>query len=263
MGPPMSSEINLNSDLGESFGPWQMGNDAAMLGIVKSANVACGFHASDPTVMTQTVLLAKKNGVSIGAHPSFPDLQGFGRRQMRLDEAEIEALVAYQIGALAGIAAAQGARVTHVKPHGALSNMASVEAGMAQAIARAIKAVDRSLIFLVTAGSEMSKAGRAQGLRVAQEIFADRSYDDAGNLTKRGHPQAMIHDPAQSLAHVKRMVEAQAIFSLSGKKIPTDIHSVCVHGDGEAAVAVAGAVRDGLQASQIRILPLPEMAALR
>lgn len=259
----MSTEINLNSDLGESFGPWHMGDDQTMLGIVNSANVACGFHASDPVVMTQTVRLARENGVSIGAHPSFPDLQGFGRRQMRLDAAEIEALVAYQIGALCGIAASQGARVTHVKPHGALSNMASVEPAMAQAIARAIKAVDRSLIFLATAGSEMSKAGRAEGLRVAQEIFADRSYDDAGNLTKRGHPQAMIHDPAAALAHVRRMVEAQAIFSLSGKKIPTDIHSICVHGDGEAAVAVATAVRDGLRAAQVRLLPLPELRALQ
>jgi UPF0271 protein len=209
------------------------------------------------------VRLAKEKGVSIGAHPSFPDLQGFGRRQMRLDEAEIEALIAYQVGALSGVAAGQGMKVTHVKPHGALSNMASVEAGMAQAIARAIKAVDRELIFLATAGSQMSKAGRDQGLRVAQEIFADRSYDDAGNLTKRGHPQAMIHDPAQALAHVKRMVEEQAIFSLSGKKIPTDIHSICVHGDGAAAVAVAGAVRDGLRASQIRLVPLPQMTALQ
>lgn len=257
----MAKAINLNSDLGESFGAWNMGNDEAMLSIVKTANVACGFHGGDPMVMRQTVKLAKANGVSIGAHPSFPDLQGFGRRQMKMSPAEIEALIAYQTGALMGIAAAEGVRVTHVKPHGALSNMASVEPDLAAAIARAIKAVDGKLIFLVTAQSEMSKAGRKLGLPVAEEVFADRSYGDDGNLTPRSQPHAMIHDAAASLAHVRRMVEEQAIFSLSGKKIPTPIDSICVHGDEETAVAVARAVRDGLQAAQIRILPLPEVMA--
>ncbi|MGE0153252.1 MAG: LamB/YcsF family protein [Reyranellaceae bacterium] len=257
----MARGINLNADLGESFGPWPMGNDAAMLGIVKSANVACGFHAGDPTVMTETVRLAKANGVSIGAHPSFPDLQGFGRRQMKLSTAELEALIAYQTGALMGVAAAQGMTVTHVKPHGALSNMASVDAAMAEAIARAIRAVDRDLIFLATAGSEMAKAGRRLGLTTAQEIFADRTYGDDGNLTPRAQPNAMIHDAQQAVAHVRRMVEEQAIFSLSGRKIPTPVDSICVHGDEESAVAVARAVREGLEQAQIRILPLPEVMA--
>lgn len=257
------NEINLNADLGESFGAWPMGNDKAMLGIVASANVACGFHAGDPTVMTETVRLARENGVSIGAHPSYPDLQGFGRRQMRLSAAEVEAIVAYQAGALSGIAASQGMKVTHVKPHGALSNMASVEPDLAAAIARAIKAVDPSLIFLATAGSEMAKAGRAAGLRVAEEIFADRTYDDSGNLTSRKLPNAMIHDAAEALAHVKRMIEEQAIVSVSGRRIPCAIHSVCVHGDEESAVAVARTVREGLEAAQIRILPLPELGALK
>jgi UPF0271 protein len=257
----MAHSINLNSDLGESFGAWPMGNDAAMLGIVKSANVACGFHAGDPTVMTETVKLAREKGVSIGAHPSFPDLQGFGRRQMKLSTAELEALIAYQTGALMGVAAAQGHTVTHVKPHGALSNMASVDASMANAIARAIKAVDAKLIFLATAGSEMAKAGRKHGLTTAQEIFADRTYGDDGNLTPRSQPHAMIHDAAQAVAHVRRMVQEQAIFSLSGKKIPTEIDSVCVHGDEDSAVAVARAVREGLEQAQIRVLPLPEVMA--
>lgn len=257
----MARRINLNADLGESFGAWPMGNDAAMLGIVKSANVACGFHAGDPSVMTETVKLAKANGVSIGAHPSFPDLQGFGRRQMKLSATEIEALIAYQTGALMGVAAAQGHKVTHVKPHGALSNMASVDAALADAIARAIKAVDPRLIFLATAGSEMAKAGQRLGLPVAQEIFADRTYDDAGNLTPRSHPDAMIHDAAQAVAHARRMVEEQAIFSLSGNRIPTTIDSICVHGDEESAVAVARAVREGLEQAQIRVLPLPEVLA--
>lgn len=259
----MARSINLNSDLGESFGPWPMGNDAAMLGIVKSANVACGFHAGDPSVMTETVKLAKANGVSIGAHPSFPDLQGFGRRQMKLSAAELEALIAYQTGALMGVAASQGHAVTHVKPHGALSNMASVDAAMADAIARAIKAVDPKLIFLATAGSEMARAGRRHGLATAQEIFADRTYGDDGNLTPRSQPHAMIHDAHQAVAHVRRMVQEQAIFSLSGKKIPTEIDSVCVHGDEESAVAVARAVRAGLEEAQIRVLPLPEVVAGR
>jgi UPF0271 protein len=257
----MARSINLNADLGESFGAWPMGNDAAMLGIVKSANVACGFHAGDPTVMTETVKLAKAKGVSIGAHPAFPDLQGFGRRQMKLSAAELEALIAYQTGALMGVAAAQGHKVTHVKPHGALSNMASVDAAMAEAIARAIKGVDANLIFLATAGSEMAKAGRKLGLKTAQEIFADRTYGDDGNLTPRSQPHAMIHDAQQAVAHVRRMVEEQAIFSLSGKKIPTEVDSICVHGDEESAVAVARAVRDGLEQAQIRILPLPEVMA--
>jgi len=257
----MARSINLNSDLGESFGAWPMGNDAAMLGIVKSANVACGFHAGDPSVMTETVKLAKANGVSIGAHPSFPDLQGFGRRQMKLSAAELEALIAYQTGALMGVAASQGMKVTHVKPHGALSNMASVDAAMAEAIARAIKAVDRDLIFLATAGSEMAKAGRKLGLNTAQEIFADRTYGDDGNLTPRSQPHAMIHDAQQAVAHVRRMVEEQAIFALSGKKIPTSVDSICVHGDEESAVAVARAVREGLEQAQIRVLPLPEVMA--
>jgi len=258
----MANAVNLNSDLGESFGAWHMGNDQAMLGIVKSANIACGFHGGDPTVMRETVRLAKANGVSIGAHPSFPDLQGFGRRQMKMSPAEIEALIAYQTGALMGIAAAEGVRVTHVKPHGALSNMASVEPDLAAAIARAIKAVDPQLIFLVTAQSQMSKAGRKLGLTVAEEVFADRTYGDDGNLTPRSQPHAMIHDAAQSLAHVRRMVEEQAIFSLSGRKIPTPIDSICVHGDEPTAVAVAQSVRDGLSAAQIRILPLPEIVAV-
>ncbi len=255
----MTRPVNLNSDLGESFGAWKMGNDAAMLGIVKTANIACGFHGGDPTVMTQTVKLAKANGVSIGAHPSFPDLQGFGRRQMKLSAAEIESLIAYQTGALMGIAAAEGVRVTHVKPHGALSNMASVEPELAAAIARAIKAVDTKLIFLVTAGSQMAKAGHHLNVAVAEEVFADRSYGDDGNLTPRSQPHAMIHDAAQSLAHVQRMVEEQAIFSLSGKKIPARIDSICVHGDEETAVVVARTVRDGLEAAQIRLVPLPEV----
>ena len=259
----MTHEVNLNSDLGESFGPWKMGSDGEMLAIVRSANVACGFHASDPTVMAETVRLAVENGVSIGAHPGFPDLQGFGRRVMHFTNAEIEMMVAYQIGALAGVAAAVGGKVTHVKPHGMMSNMACEDDSMAAAIARAAKAVDPGLIFLAVANTVLSKAGRKAGLRVAEEVFADRTYTDAGLLTPRREPDAMIHDTGQAVEHVKRMIAEQALFSLSGKRIPCQVDSICVHGDGPTAVATARGVRDGLEASQIRIVTLPELQRLQ
>ncbi len=257
------TDININSDLGESFGAWTMGNDAEVLKIVRTANVACGFHASDPVVMVDTVKLCAANGVSIGAHPGFPDLQGFGRRAMKLTPAELEAVTAYQIGALQAIAAMNGAKVTHVKPHGMMANMSTEDEDMALCIARAIRAVDRDLIFLAQAQTVQVTTARKAGLRVAEEVFADRTYGDNGLLTPRRLPNAMIHGPAESLAHVKRMVEEQAIFSLSGKKIPCRVDSVCVHGDGADAVATARAVREGLEASQIRIVPLTEMADLR
>lgn len=259
----MTHEVNLNSDLGESFGPWKMGSDGEMLAIVRSANVACGFHASDPTVMAETVRLSIKNGVSIGAHPGFPDLQGFGRRVMQFTNAEIEMMIAYQIGALAGVAAAVGGKVTHVKPHGMMSNMACEDDSMAAAIARAAKAVDPGLIFLAVANTALSKAARKAGLRVAEEVFADRTYTDAGLLTPRREPDAMIHDTAQAVEHVKRMIAEQALFSLSGKRIPCQVDSICVHGDGPTAVATARGVREGLEASQIRIVTLPELQRLQ
>jgi UPF0271 protein len=259
----MTHEVNLNSDLGESFGPWKMGSDGEMLAIVRSANVACGFHASDPTVMAETVRLAVENGVSIGAHPGFPDLQGFGRRIMRFSNAEIEMMVAYQIGALAGVAAANGGKVTHVKAHGMMSNMAAEDESMATAIARASKAVDRDLIFLAQANTALSRAGRKTGLRVAEEVFADRTYTDAGLLTPRREPNAMIHDTAQVVEHVRRMLAEQALVSLSGKRIPCQVDSICVHGDEPTAVATARGVREGLEASQIRIVTLPELQRLQ
>jgi UPF0271 protein len=259
----MSSEVNLNSDLGESFGPWKMGSDGEMLTIVRSANVACGFHASDPMVMAETVRLAVKNGVSIGAHPGFPDLQGFGRRVMRFTNAEIEMMIAYQIGALVGVATANGGKVSHVKPHGMMNNMAAEDEAMATAIARAIRAVDRELIFLAPVNTELSKAGRKMGLRTAEEVFADRTYTDAGLLTPRREPNAMIHDTRQAVEHVKRMIAEQAVFSLSGKRIPCRVDSICVHGDEPTAVATARGVREGLEGSQIRIVTLPDLRRLQ
>ena len=256
------TDININSDLGESFGAWTMGNDAEVLKVVRTANVACGFHASDPVVMVDTVKLCAANGVSIGAHPGFPDLQGFGRRVMKLTPAELEAVTAYQIGALQAIAAMNGAKVTHVKPHGMMANMSTEDEDMALCIARAIRAVDRDLIFLAQARTVQATTARKAGLRVAEEVFADRTYGDNGLLTPRRLPDAMIHGAAESLAHVKRMVEEQAIVSLSGKRMPCRVDSICVHGDGANAVATARAVREGLEASQIRVVPLTEMADL-
>jgi UPF0271 protein len=252
-------QLNLNADLGEGFGAWRMGDDAALLSIVGSANVACGFHAGDPLVMSKTVKLARDAGVSIGAHPSFADLQGFGRRAMRLPADELRAVVQYQVGALAAIAQAHGARVAHVKPHGAMNNMACEDAAMARTIADAVKAVDATLVLLAPALSELSAAGRTAGLRVADEIFADRAYTDAGTLVPRSQPGAVLHDSDACVAHVLRMVERGGIFTTGGALLPCTFHSICVHGDNAEAVATARAVRDALVAAGHRMTPLAEM----
>ncbi|HLT76838.1 MAG TPA: 5-oxoprolinase subunit PxpA [Ferrovibrio sp.] len=252
-------KVNLNSDLGESFGAWNMGDDAAMLAVVTTANVACGFHAGDWNVMQTTVAEAVKNGVSIGAHPSYPDLQGFGRRPMAMSLREVESLMAYQIGALMGVAATCGAKVTHVKPHGAINNKAAVDADLAAAIARGIKGVSKDLIFLAPAGSAMIEAGRKVNLPVAQEVFADRNYDDDGNLVPRGQPNAMVHDNDEALNNVLRMVQEKAIVSVSGKRIPCAVDSVCVHGDSPGAVAMARHIRAGLEKAGVAIVTLPAM----
>ncbi len=255
----MRQQINLNADMGESFGAYVIGNDPAMLRVVNSANIACGFHAGDPLVMRDTIGLAFKNGVSVGAHPGFPDLQGFGRRKMQMSAKEVESIVIVQIGALQAAAVAEGGRVTHVKPHGALNNIAAVDEPLAAAIARAIKAVDPGLIFLAPACSAMARAGEAAGLKVAIEIFADRAYAPDGQLVPRGQPGAMIHDPKEAFAHVLRMVREQALFPLAGGRIDTPVDSICVHGDGPEAEATAILVRDGLAAEGYALTPLPAM----
>ena len=255
----MATRLNLNSDLGESFGAWEMGSDEAMLGIVNSANVACGFHAGDPLVMLNTVELAKARGVSIGAHPAFPDLQGFGRRRMEIPAAELEAMLIYQIGALQACAIAQGVRVTHVKPHGALSNIACAERKVADAVARAVYRLDPSLILLAPAASQMIAAGREQGLPVVEEIFADRAYMDDGNLVPRSQPGAMVHGAEASLLHVMRMVEENALISINGKRIPVNPQSICVHGDNADAVVTAKAIREGLQKAGYQMATIPDL----
>ncbi len=255
----MSKKLNLNSDLGESFGAWEMAGDDAMLGIVNSANVACGYHAGDPLVMIKTVTRANENGVSIGAHPSFPDLQGFGRRRMDIPAAELEAMLIYQIGALDACARAQGTQVTHVKPHGALSNIACADRKVADAVARAVHRLDPRLILLAPAASQMALAGQALGLTIVEEIFADRAYLDDGNLVPRSQPGAMIHGAEASLAHVMRMVEESALISINGKRIPVNPQSICVHGDNAEAVEVAQAIRDGLAKAGYTLATIPEL----
>ena len=249
-------QVDLNSDLGESFGAWRMGDDAAMLDIVTSANVACGFHAGDPDEMRATVERAKARGVAIGAHPGYHDLQGFGRRQiLGLTAREIEAMVAYQIGALQATAALAGHKVTHVKAHGALSNMACVDDAMAAALAAAIKAVDRDLVFVVIPLTALERAGERANLPLAREIYADRAYEDDGTLVSRKKPGAVLHDPEEVAARVLAMVEARAIVSVSGKKLALGIDTVCIHGDSPGAVAMAQAVRRTLAGAGVKIAP--------
>ncbi|MDR3466175.1 MAG: LamB/YcsF family protein [Xanthobacteraceae bacterium] len=248
--------VDLNSDLGESFGAWPMGDDDAMIGIATSANVACGFHAGDPDIMRNTVRLAKARGVSIGAHPGYHDLNGFGRRPVPgLTAAEIENLVAYQIGALQAVAALEGHRVTHVKAHGALSNVGCVDDMTARAIAAAIKAVDRDLVFVVLPNTALARAGEALGLRLANEVFADRAYDDDAALVSRSQPGAVLHDPALIAQRVVRMVQDRAVVSVSGKTIKVAVDTVCIHGDTRGAVDIARSVRAALEAEGITLAP--------
>ncbi|MBM3565610.1 MAG: LamB/YcsF family protein [Alphaproteobacteria bacterium] len=248
--------VDLNSDMGESFGPWVMGDDAAMLDIVTSANVACGFHGGDPDIMRATCEMAKARGVAVGAHPGFRDLQGFGRRQVvGLSAREIENLIAYQIGALRAIAATVGHKVTYVKAHGALSNMACVDPAMARAIAAGIKAVDPKLIFVVIPLTELARAGEAAGLSLAREIYADRAYEDDGTLVSRKKPGAVLHDAKAVADRVLRMVQEQAILSVNGKRLPLAVETICIHGDSPGAVGMARAVRETLTAAGISLAP--------
>jgi 5-oxoprolinase (ATP-hydrolysing) subunit A len=248
--------LNLNADLGESWGPYVMGADAAMLAIVGSANIACGAHAGDPDVMGRTVLAARAGGVSIGAHPGYADLAGFGRRPMQLPDDSVAALVATQIGALAAIGRLHDWPVTHVKPHGALSNQASADPHLAEVIARSVAAVDPALVLLAPALSALAHAGVGAGLRVAHEVFADRTYESDGQLTPRSRPGAVLHDGPAAVDHVLAMVEHGGIVTRDGDVLPVAFHSICVHGDGPGAVAIATAVRAALMAGGHELMPL-------
>ena len=248
--------IDLNCDLGESFGPWEMGHDAAMIELATSVNVACGYHAGDADIMRRTCELAKARGVNVGAHPGYRDLHGFGRRPFPgMKASEIENLVAYQIGALQAIATSAGHKVTHVKPHGALSNVACEDPATAKAIASAIKAVDPSLVFVVLANSALVQAGEAANLPMVHEVFADRAYEDNGSLVSRKKPGSVLHDAKAIADRVVRMVQDGAVVSVTGKAIKMRTDTVCIHGDTPGAVDIARGVRQALKDAGIEVAP--------
>lgn len=255
----MARRINLNADIAEGWGAYDIGDDPALMRIIKSASVACGFHAGDHNTMHRLCLLAKDLGVSIGAHPGFNDLWGFGRREIRMKPDDLEYMTAYQIGALQAIARYAGLPVTHLKAHGALSNMAAVDQGYAMALARAIKVVDPSLIYVALAGSEMVKAAEALGLRVAREGFADRQYEADGNLASRSIPGTVYREPGRAVEQAVRMVTAGEVVARDGRIIKVEVDTICVHGDNPTSVEVAKAVRVGLERAGVEVVALPEM----
>jgi len=251
--------IDLNSDLGESFGAWKMGSDEAVLQFVSSANVACGFHAGDPMVMLATVRAAKEKGVAVGAHPGYPDLIGFGRRNMDVTPDEAYAYTLYQIGALQSVCNALGYKLQHVKAHGALYNQAAKNHALAVAIARAVKDAGTDLILLGLANSEFDKAAAEVGVPYAAEAFADRAYQADGTLVPRKVPGSMIHDVNLAVARMIRMVKEGKIETIDGKLIDLKPHSICLHGDSPKAVQMASEVRKGLEAAGIAIRPISEV----
>ncbi len=257
----MAKSINLNADIAEGWGAYDIGDDAAMMDIIASANVACGFHGGDANTMHRIVMLAKERGVSIGAHPGFNDLWGFGRRQIRMNAGELEYMVAYQIGALQAMATYGGIPVTHVKAHGALSNMAVADESYAMAIGRAIKTVDPRLIYVAHAGSELQKAAERLGLRLAREGYCDRRYADDGTLAPRSIPGAVLKDAEEACEQTLRMVLQGNVVSVSGKTVKVEVDTLCVHGDEPTGVAVAKAVKKALETAGVRVLPLPAMIA--
>ena len=252
-------EININCDLGESSKLHSTENDPLLLEIVNSANIACGYHAGDRPTMEKTIEISKKNNVSIGAHPSFNDRENFGRKRLNLSSNEIQRLVIDQINILSNIANDKGIKVTHVKPHGALNNMACENYDLAKIISEAIIEVNKELIFLVPTGSQLESAGKKLNIKIAAEIFADRNYEDDGNLVSRSKKNAMITDPEIAKNHVIKMVQNQALNCYSGKQISCDIDSVCVHGDGKSAVNTAKLIREGLIKSGVTLNPLDKM----
>ncbi|SFJ55394.1 LamB/YcsF family protein [Jannaschia pohangensis] len=249
-------KVDLNADMGEGFGDWTMGDDAALLEVVTSVNIACGAHAGDWDVMARTMALAQDRGVGIGAHPGFPDLQGFGRRRMSMPLDSLANLIIWQFGAARGVAAAQGATVRHFKLHGALSNMTCEDADMARAAYEAALRVDPEVILLVLAGTVQEAVARDLGANWAGEIFADRGYNDDATLVTRGQPGAMVHDPAEAAARMVDFVRRGAIVANSGKVVPAACDSICLHGDGPTALAIARAVRAALEAEGVTLAPM-------
>lgn len=251
--------LNLNADLGESFGPWPMGDDTRLLALVNSANVACGQHAGDPLVIKKTVQQAKKSSVSIGAHPGFADLQGFGRRAMSLPDQDLHALIQFQLAILDGMGRCNGLPMTHVKPHGALNNMACEDRHMADVIVSAVKEYDASLIFLAPVLSELANAATDASLVVALEVFADRAYSDNGSLVSRRKPGAVLDTAQACIEHVLAMIAAGGIVTQQGDTLETPFHSICVHGDNAHAVDTASQIKTALLAEEHELLPLPKL----
>jgi len=248
--------IDINSDMGESFGAYSIGHDVGLMASITSANIAAGFHAGDPSVLRETIRLAKARGVAVGAHPGFPDLVGFGRRELNVTPKEAEDMVLYQVAAVAGVAAAEGVRMQHVKPHGALFNVAARSVELSTAIARAVAAFDSSLILFGLPGSEILNAGRAARLRVAAEVFADRAYEPDGLLASRRKPGAVIHDPDVVVARAVRMVKERSVVAIDGSVVPLEADTICVHGDTPGSDDLAARIRAGLEAAGIVVRPI-------
>lgn len=246
-------QIDLNADLGESFGPWTMGDDVAMLDVVTSANVACGGHASDPQTMWRTLELARERGVRVGAHPGYADPIGFGRRVIPMSTTEIAAMCAAQIGALRGIAAQVGVDVEYVKPHGALGNLAARDRAVADAIVTAVRKIDPNMAILAISGTQSEQAARAIGQPVYSEVFADRGYQSSGQLVPRGQPGAMIHDAQEASTRLLEFLKTGLMPVIDGDPIPLAAHSICVHGDGPTAVAMATDLRARLLAEGVEL----------
>jgi UPF0271 protein len=253
-------DIDLNADMGEGFGPYRLGEDEALMQIVSSANVACGYHAGDPVIMDKTARLALANGVELGAHVGFPDLLGFGRRPMQIVPSELARYVLYQLGALSGIASAAGHRVTHMSFHGALGNMAAADYLLAEPLLEAVAAFDRKLIVSVSTNTQIERAARKFGLRVATTFLADRAYTDEGDLVSRRLPGAVIDDPGEVLQRVRHLLDDGTITSLSGKKLPIEVQSILLHGDTPGAVDNARAIRREIESGSGRIVPLSRLA---
>ncbi|MDR1263413.1 MAG: 5-oxoprolinase subunit PxpA [Oscillospiraceae bacterium] len=257
----MSKTVDLNSDLGESFGAYKIGGDEQIIPLITTANLACGMHGGDPVVLRGAIDACIKNGVAIGAHPGYPDLQGFGRRAMALSADEADAYVSYQVAAVDGMTRAQGGRMTHVKLHGALYNRAGAEYGFARVICGGIARVSPDAVFLALSGSAMVKAGLDAGLRVAQEVFADRGYEDDGSLVARNKPGAMIHDEDEAVRRVVQMVRGGTVESVTGKTIAITADSICVHGDGAKALAFVERIRAALCEAGVGLKAFAESVA--
>jgi len=249
----VNMRVDINSDMGESFGAYTIGHDDGLMNAITSANVAAGFHAGDPSVLRATVRLAKARGVAVGAHPGFPDLVGFGRRELNVTPAEAEDMVLYQVAAVAGVAASEGVKIQHVKPHGALFNMAVRNAELAAAIARGVAAFDRSLILFGLPGSEILNAGRQAGLRVAAEVFADRAYEPDGTLASRRKPGSVIHDADAVVARAVRMVKEKNVVAIDGSVVPLEADTICVHGDTPGSDVLAAKIRAGFEAAGVTV----------